>query len=61
MTPDKYREYIQQHLLAQAASKYKHDEHLQLVYQIGFLQQQLAEAMCRDTHTYLAFRQQVNR
>lgn len=49
MTQEQYVKYIQSRLVTLASKKYSHDEHLQLIYQIGFLQAQLAQAMYNDS------------
>ena len=59
MTKQQLQEYIQRRLLARAASKYPHDEHLQLVYQLGFLQAQLANAMYDDSKYVDKFKQSI--
>jgi hypothetical protein len=55
MMARQYREHIRQQLLAQSAARYPSDPRLQMLYTIGFLQAQLAEAMHRDNITYTRF------
>ena len=59
MTTRQYRELIRQQLLEQSAQRYPNDPKLQMLYTIGFLQAQLAEAMQRDNITYSRFQQCV--
>ena len=59
MTTRQYRELIRQQLLEQSAARYPNEPKLQMLYTIGFLQQQLAEAMQRDNITYSRFQQCV--
>ena len=59
MTTRQYREHIRQELLAQSSARYPNEPKLQMLYTIGFLQQQLAEAMQRDNITYYRFTQCV--
>ena len=55
MTTRQYREHIRQQLLEQSAQRYPNEPKLQMLYTIGFLQQQLAEAMQRDNIAYYKF------
>ena len=55
MTTRQYRELIRQQLLEQSAQRYPNEPKLQMLYTIGFLQQQLAEAMQRDNLAYYKF------
>jgi hypothetical protein len=57
MTTRQYRELIRQQLLEQSAARYPSNPRLQMLYTIGFLQAQLAEAMHRDNITYYKFQQ----
>jgi hypothetical protein len=57
MTTRQYRERIRQQLLEQSALRYPGNPRLQMLYTIGFLQAQLAEAMHRDNITYYRFQQ----
>ena len=59
MTTRQYRELIRQQLLEQSAARYPNEPKLQMLYTIGFLQQQLAEAMQRDNIAYYRFTQCV--
>lgn len=56
-----YRDYIRQRLLERSAQRYPNNPRLQMLYQIGFLQAQLAEAIRADNHTYLRFTQALER
>ena len=55
MMTRQYRELIRQQLLEQSAARYPGNPRLQMLYTIGFLQAQLAEAMHRDNITYARF------
>jgi hypothetical protein len=55
-----YRQYIRTELVEQAVSRYPNNPRLQLLYQIGFLQAQLAWAMQQDNLTYYRFKQCIN-
>ena len=55
MTTRQYRELIRQQLLEQSAARYPNEPKLQMLYTIGFLQAQLAEAMQRDNIAYYKF------
>ena len=55
MMARQYRELIRQQLLAQSAARYPSNPRLQMLYTIGFLQAQLAEAMHKDNITYTRF------
>jgi hypothetical protein len=57
MMTRQYRELIRQQLLEQSAARYPGNPRLQMLYTIGFLQAQLAEAMHRDNITYYKFQQ----
>ena len=57
MSTQQYRQLIRQQLLEQSTARYPTDPKLQMLYTIGFLQQQLAEAMQRDNITYSRFTQ----
>jgi hypothetical protein len=52
-----YRQYIRSELMEQAVSRYPNNPRLQMLYQIGFLQAQLAQAMAADNRIYYVFRQ----
>jgi len=56
-----YQLEIRKLLLERAARLYPNQPQLQLIYQIGFLQAQLAEAMCDDSRIRSRFRASVNR
>lgn len=59
MTQDQYITYIRNNLLELAVKKYPADPHRQMLYTIGFLQAQLAEAMRNDSLTAIKFKHQV--
>ena len=59
MTKLEYQQYIRRQLLERAVRKYPNDTHKQMLYTIGFLQAQLADAMYNDTHVAYGFRQQI--
>ncbi len=48
MTETQYRSWIREDLLELAANKYPNNPRLQMLYQIGFLQAQLARSMYAD-------------
>ena len=52
-----YRDYIRTELLERAARRYPNNTRLQMLYQIGFLQAQLAEAFKADNLNYYRFTQ----
>lgn len=52
-----YRDYIRTELLERAARRYPNNTRLQMLYQIGFLQAQLAEAIRADNLNYYRFKQ----
>lgn len=56
-----YRDYIRTELLERAARRYPTNTRLQMLYQIGFLQAQLAEAFRADNYNYLRFKQALER
>ena len=51
MTTEQYRKWLQTQLLEVAVKKYPGNPRLQMVYQIAFLEQQLAHAMRSDSRT----------
>lgn len=59
MTKQEYQQYIRRQLLDKAVSKYPNDTHKQMIYQLGFLQAQLAEAMYNDNHIANQFKHSV--
>ncbi len=61
MTKQEYQLYIRKQVLESAVRKYPNDTHRQMLYTIGFLQAQLADAMYNDTRVAYGFRQQVKR
>jgi hypothetical protein len=56
-----YRDYIRTELLERAAARYPTNTRLQMLYQIGFLQAQLAEAFKADNLNYYRFREALER
>ena len=52
-----YREYIRTELLERASARYPNNTRLQMLYTIGFLQAQLAEAMRADNYVYYRFKE----
>lgn len=50
MLAKQYQDYIRRRCLELAVAKYPNDPHKQMLYQIGFLQAQLANAMSTDSH-----------
>ena len=59
MTQDQYIAYIRNNLLELAVKKYPNDPHRQMLYTIGFLQAQLANAMYNDTSIAHQFKRAV--
>ncbi len=49
MTDRQRQQWIRAELLELASTRYPNNPKLQMLYQIGFLQAQLAQAMCSDT------------
>ena len=60
MTAEQYRHWIRNNLLDISAGKYPNDPHRQMLYQIGFLQAQLSQAMAADNRTADLFKSAVN-
>jgi len=56
-----YRDYIRTELLERSAARYPRNTRLQMLWQIGFLQAQLAEAFKADNHNYYRFTQALER
>lgn len=65
MTYEQYRSWIRQDLLELAAQKFPNNPRLQMLYQIGFLQTQLALNMNDDSRAsqrfHAAYKQAVNK
>ena len=65
MTYEQYKSWIRQDLLELAARKFPNNPRLQMLYQIGFLQTQLAMTMRDDSRAsqrfYLAYKEAVNK
>ncbi len=55
MTHEQLRSWIRQDLLEISAHKYPNNPQLQMLYQIGFLQAQLAENMLDDSRASQRF------
>ena len=55
MTHAEYQQYIRKSLLELAAKKYPGDPHRQMIYQLGYLQAQLADAMYNDSQIAAKF------
>lgn len=53
---EKYLKYIQEQMSILAQVKHPDNKTLQLIFQVGFLQAQLAQAMHDDNHNYYRFR-----
>lgn len=60
MTPQKYQQWINQQLTALAEQKYPNNTSARLLYTIGFLQAQLAQAMYNDSKIYTKFKATVS-
>ena len=56
-----YREYIRTELLEKASRLFPNNPRLQMLYQIGFLEAQLGEAMRDDNKNYYRFRKALDR
>jgi len=56
MTYEQYRSWIRQDLLELSAQKFPNNPRLQMLYQIGFLQTQLALNMNDDSRASQRFR-----
>ena len=56
MTYEQYRSWIRQDLLELSAQKFPNNPRLQMLYQIGFLQTQLAQSMNDDSRVSQRFR-----
>jgi hypothetical protein len=59
MTESQYRSWVREDLLELAAAKYPNNPQLQMLYQIGFLQAQLAQHMYNDSAVSQSFRSAV--
>jgi hypothetical protein len=55
MTQQQYRSWLREQLVDIAAKRYPGNTQLQLIYQIGFLEQLLAGAMHKDSRVYEEF------
>lgn len=53
---NRYKEYIRAELLEKASQLFPNNPRLQMLYQIGFLEAQLSEAMRDDNKNYYRFR-----
>jgi len=56
MTQTQYVQWIRTNMLAQASQRYPTDPNLQMIWQIGFLEAQLANAMHKDSYVASGFR-----
>ena len=56
---NKYLAYVQEQMLILAQDKHPDNKTLQLIYQVGFLQAQLAQAMADDNKNYYRFKDTV--
>ena len=61
MTQTQYVQWIRTNMLAQASQRYPYDPSLQMIWQIGFLEAQLANAMSNDNKTASGFRACIER
>ena len=57
---NKYLAYVQEQMQILARDKHPDNKTLQLIYQVGFLQAQLAQAMLDDNRNYYRFKDTVN-
>ena len=60
MTYEQYRSWIRQDLLELSAQKFPNNPRLQMLYQIGFLQAQLALNMADDNRASHRFHQAIH-
>jgi hypothetical protein len=61
MTEQQYRSWIRTDLLELASSKFPNNPRLQMLYQIGFLQAQLAKNLYNDSHAAQRFNLAVSK
>jgi hypothetical protein len=59
MTNQQYRSWIRSDLLELSAKKFPNNPRLQMLYQIGFLQAQLAQNMSDDNRASYKFNQAI--
>jgi hypothetical protein len=59
MTNQQYRSWIRSDLLELSAKKFPNNPRLQMLYQIGFLQAQLAQSMSDDNRASYKFNQAI--
>lgn len=59
MTEQQYRSWIRMDLLELASKKFPNNPHLQMLYQIGFLQAQLARNMADDNRASYKFHEAI--
>ena len=59
MTREQYRSWIRMDLLELSARKFPNNPRLQMLYQIGFLQAQLAQNMSDDNRASYKFNQAI--
>ena len=56
MTQSQYLQWIRTNMLEQASERYPNNPRLQMIWQIGFLEAQLAHAMQHDNYVANGFR-----
>ena len=56
-----YKEYIRTELLERSSQLFPNNPRLQMLYQIGFLEAQLSEAMRDDNKNYYRFQRALDR
>jgi len=56
MTQKQYLQWIRTNMLEQASQRYPNNPRLQMIWQIGFLEAQLAHAMHKDSYVAGGFR-----
>jgi hypothetical protein len=59
MTNQQYRSWIRTDLLELSARKFPNNPRLQMLYQIGFLQAQLAQSMTDDNRASYRFHEAI--
>ena len=55
MTKEQYHIWLREQLVSIASLRYPGNQQLQMIYQIGFLEQLLASAMYKDSRVYDEF------
>lgn len=61
MTHDDWVRWVRNELVQVAAAKYPNDPRRQMIYSIGFLESQLAQAFRTDSRVYDDFKRSIER